>query len=99
MSSKDNNEDRVMHLRSDKIELMNNNKKNEVIEERFQSLPSRYQIGQETSMKCSDFIFDYINLLQYKCLRINFKRGGSFPDSTDWIKNKKGTINRINKKR
>ena len=27
MSSKDNNEDRVMHLRSDKIELMNNNKK------------------------------------------------------------------------
>ena len=45
MSSKDNDEDRVMHLRSDKIELMNNNKKNEVIEERFQSLPSRYQIG------------------------------------------------------
>ena len=45
MSSKDNNEDRVMHLRSDKIELMNNNKKNEVIEEHFQSLPSRYQIG------------------------------------------------------
>ena len=50
-------------------------------------------------MKCSDFIFDYINLLQYKCLRINFKRRGSFPDSTDWIKNKRATINRINKKR
>ena len=27
MSSKDNNEERVMHVRSDKIELMNNNKK------------------------------------------------------------------------
>ena len=48
MSSKDNNEECVIHLRSDKIELMNNNKKNEVIEERFQSLLSRYQIGQET---------------------------------------------------
>ena len=45
MSSKDNNEECVIHLRSDKIELMNNNKKNEVIEERFQSLLSRYQIG------------------------------------------------------
>ena len=45
MSSKDNNKERVIHLRSDKIELMNNNKKNEVTEERFQSLLSRYQIG------------------------------------------------------
>ena len=27
MSSKDNNEECVIHLRSDKIELMNNNKK------------------------------------------------------------------------
>ena len=45
MSSKDNNKERVIHLRSDKIELMNNNKKNEVTEERFQSLLSRYRIG------------------------------------------------------
>ena len=52
--------------------------KNEVIEERFQSLLSKYQIGWETPMKCSDFIFDYINLLQYKCHRINLKRGGSY---------------------
>ena len=96
MSSKDNNKERVIHLRSDKIELMNNNKKNEVTEERFQSLLSRYQIGQETSRKCSDFIFDYINLLQYKCHRINYKRGGSYTDSPDWIKNKKATINRNN---
>ena len=45
MSSKDNDEERVMHLRSDKIELMINDKEDEVIEERFQSLLSRYQIG------------------------------------------------------
>ena len=50
-------------------------------------------------MKCTDFIFDYINLLQYKYYRINFKRGGSYTDSPDWIKNKKATINRINNKR
>ena len=50
-------------------------------------------------MKCSNFIFDYINLLQYKYHRINFKRDGSYTDSPDWIKNKKATRNRINNKR
>ena len=34
-------------------------------------------------MKCSDFIFDYINLLQYKGHRINLKRGRSYTDSPD----------------
>ena len=48
-------------------------------------------------MKGSDFIFDYLNLLEYECLRINFKLGGSQKDSPDWIKNKT-TINPINKK-
>ena len=38
----------------------------ETVEERFQSHLSRYQFGLETSMKVSDFIFDCVNLLQYK---------------------------------
>ena len=33
-----------------------------------------------------------------KCHQINFKLGGSYIDSRDWIKNKKATINAINKK-
>ena len=64
MSSKDNNEDCVVHSRSDHIKLMINDKEDEVIKELFQSLLSRYQIGLETSMKGSGFIFDCINLLQ-----------------------------------
>ena len=43
----------------------------------------------------SDFIFDGVNLLYYKCLKINFKRSGSYIDSADWIK--KATINPKNK--
>ena len=27
------------------------------------------------------------------CRKVNFKRGGSYIDSPDWIKNKKATIN------
>ena len=48
-------------------------------------------------MKCSDFVFNCVHLLYYKCHK-NFKRGGSYIDSPDWIKNKKATINPINKK-
>ena len=40
-----------------------------------------------------EFVFDYVQLLYYKCHRINFNRGGSYIDSLDWIKNKKATIN------
>ena len=43
---------------------------NEVIKEIFESLLFSYQIGLETSMKGSDFIFDGVSLLYYKCHKI-----------------------------
>ena len=49
-------------------------------------------------MKGSKFVFDYVQLLYYKCHRINPSCGGSYIDSPGWIKNKKATINPINKK-
>ena len=67
ISSKDNDEVPAMHSRIDNIEIMINAKANKVIEELFQSLLSEYQIGMETSMKGSNFVFDCVNLLCYKC--------------------------------
>ena len=52
----------------------------EVIHEVYESLYSRYQFGLETSIKGSDFILFYINLLHYKCDEINLKRVGSNTD-------------------
>ena len=49
-------------------------------------------------MRGIEFIFDYVHLLYYKCHKINSNCGGSYIDSPDWIKNKKATINPINKK-
>ena len=57
MSSKDNDEERVMHSKNDNIKVMINNKTDEVIEKLFQSLLSRNEIGLRTTMKDSDFIF------------------------------------------
>ena len=31
-------------------------------------------------------IFDYVQLLYYKCHKINLNRGGSYINSPDWIK-------------
>ena len=48
-------------------------------------------------MKGSDFIFDSVQLLYCKCHIVNFKLGGSYIDSPDWIKEKKATMNPKNK--
>ena len=49
-------------------------------------------------MNDSEFVSEYVHLLYLKCPKINPNRGGSYIDSPDWIKNKKATINLINKK-
>ena len=49
-------------------------------------------------MKGSEFAFNYVHLLYYKCHKINPNRRGSYIDSPDLMKNNKATINHINKK-
>ena len=45
-------------------------------------------------MKASKFVFDYVDLLHYKCYEMNL----NVINSPDWIKNKKAAINPVNKK-
>ena len=77
-----------MHSKSDNIKIMINDRADEVIKELFKSLKNRYQNNLE-SLKGSEFVFDYDYLLYYKCHKINLNHGGSYRDSSDWIKNKK----------
>ena len=86
-----------MHSESDKIVIIINDETDEVIKNFFDSLKNRYQNNLE-SMEGSEFVFDYVQLLYYKCHKISLNRGGSYKDSTVWIKNKKATIKPINKK-
>ena len=69
----------------------------EVIKNLFDSLKNRFKNNLQ-SMRGSEFVFDYVKLLYYKCHKINLNGGGSYIDSPDWIKSKKATINHINKK-
>ena len=49
-------------------------------------------------MRGSEFVFDYVHLLYYKCHKINLNCDGSYIDFPNRIKTKKATINPINKK-
>ena len=78
--SRDINEERVMHSKSNNIELMSYDNVNEVVDEIFESLLLRYQSSLETSMRGSNFLFNSVLLLYYK---------GSYMDSPGLIKHKK----------
>ena len=54
VSSRGNDKERVRHSKSDNIEIMINDKAEEVIEELFKSLKNRYQNNLE-SMKGTEF--------------------------------------------
>ena len=55
-----------MHSKSNNIEIMITDEADEVIKEPFDSLKNSYQNNLE-SMKDSQFVFNYVHLLYYKC--------------------------------
>ena len=65
VSSLNNDGERIMHSKSDNIEIVINDEANEVIKELSDSLKNRYQNNLE-SMKGNEFFFDYVQLLYYK---------------------------------
>ena len=70
ISTIDNDEERVMHSKSDKIEIMTNGEADAVIKELFDSLQNRYQNNLE-SMKSSEFVLDYVYILYCKYHKTN----------------------------
>ena len=62
-SSKDSNETRNMHKKSDNIDIMMGSETDDIIDEFFISLLQKCQEGLEESMKGSEFSFDSVDLL------------------------------------
>ena len=85
-----------MHSKSDNIETMICDETDEVVKKSFDSLKNRYQ-NNSLSTRDSQFIFNYVQLLYYKCHTMNLNCGRSYIDSPDWIKNKNETIKPLNK--
>ena len=64
-SSKNFIETRDMYSESDNIEIMIGADTNEIIKNLFNSLLQRYQEGLQVLMRRSEFVFDYVESLNY----------------------------------
>ena len=70
----------LVYSKSDNLEIMIGNETLDIIEELFESLLTRYQIDFETSGEGSNFAFNNIDVIYYKCHEIRQTRGGSYID-------------------
>ena len=65
-----------MHASSGNIKFKPYSDANNVIDKLLKSLRSKFQVNLITSMRGSDFIFDSVQLMYYKCHRVKFIAGG-----------------------
>ena len=77
ISSKDSDETRTMHAKSNNVEIVMGNETNKIIEELFKSFLQKYQDGLEESMRGSEFVFDSVESLYYNLNKVSLSRGGS----------------------
>ena len=61
VSSKDSDEIRIMHTKSDNIDILMGSKRNDIMKELFKFLLQKYQEGLEESVRGSEFIVDSVN--------------------------------------
>ena len=89
ISSKDSEETRATHTKSDNIEIMIGSETDNITDELFESFLQRYQEGLEESMRGNEFVFTNFDLLHYHIQRISLNRGGSYVNFPKWLNNKK----------
>ena len=100
ISSKNSDETRTMHTKSNNVEIMMGSETDEIIEELFKYFLQKYQEGLEESIRGSEFVYGSVDALYYNFNfnKVSLSRGGSYKNSPKWLKNKKETINPQNKK-
>ena len=89
ISSKDSDETRTMHTKSNNIEIMIGIQTDEVIKELFESFLQKYQEGLEESIRGSEFAYDSVDALYYNLKKVSLSRAGSYIDSPKWLKTRK----------
>ena len=89
ISSKDSEETRTIHTKSNNVEIMIGSETDNITDELFESFLQRYQEGLEESMRGNEFVFTNFDLLHYHIQRISLNRGGSYVNFPKWLNNKK----------
>ena len=92
ISSKDTGETRTIYVWSDNVSIIRGSDTDDIIRENFRSSLRNYQ-EELKIIKGSDFVFESVELVDYKLHRVRLRRGGSYVKSTEWL----ATINPKNK--
>ena len=92
ISSRGTGETCTYNIWSDNVSIMQAEDIRDIIREIFCSCLYNYQRELKT-IKGSDFVFESVDLLDYKLHGVRFKRGGSYIKSPKWLLNKGATIN------
>ena len=87
ISSEDTGETHTFYVWSDNISIMQDSDTDDIIRELFRYFLHNYQ-EELKIIKGSNFIFDSVELMDYKLHRVRFRRGGSYIKSPEWLLHK-----------
>ena len=90
--SKDTGETRTIYVWSNNESIMWGSDAGDIIREVFRSFLHNYQ-EELKIIKGSDFVFESVELMDYKLHRVRLRRGGSYIKSPEWLLHKGATIN------
>ena len=87
ISSKDTGETRTVY-----VSIMRGSDTDDIIRKYLKYFLRNYQ-EELKIIKGSDFVFESVELMDYKLHRVRLRTGGSYIKSSEWLANKKTTIN------
>ena len=92
ISSKDTGETHTIYVWSDNVSNLWGSDTDDIIRDVFRSFLHNYQ-EELKIIKGSDFVFESVELMDYKLHRVRLRRGGSYIKSPKWLLHKGATIN------
>ena len=84
---------RITHFsKSDNVTCRPSSDTSKILDELLSSLYEKYQVDLTTSRTSSSFVFESVEECNMHLHKIDLRRGASYIDTPDWIKNKKCVI-------
>ena len=93
VSSNGSIEIRTIFVWSDNEEIRMGNETNDIIKRLINSFLSNYQNEEAIMKNGSNFVFGSVDVLSYRIHKTSLKRGRSYTKFSEWVLNKRATIN------
>ena len=97
VSSNDTGEIRTIFVWGDNEEIRLGNETDDIIKRLINSFLNNYQKEEIILRNGSNFVFESVDLLFYQIHKISLKKGKSYVKFSEWLINKRATINPKNK--